>query len=291
MGPPASPKPEPSRVDPPAAHGGTDDTMVEVRGLRAAYGNTVVLHDVSTSVRRGEIHVVLGGSGCGKSTLLRHMLGLEKPVAGMVRLLGQTLTDLDDAGRTSRLRRVGVLFQSGGLFHSMSVADNVAFPLREHTTLPEELIDLIVEQKLGFVGLAHAKALLPGELSGGMKKRAGLARALALEPELLFFDEPSAGLDPVTSSALDDLMVELRDKLGVTLVVVTHELASIDRVADRVTFLAHGQVLGSGTIPELRALGNAEISNFFRRSGGDATEGGGGPRWKVVSEPADLPNR
>jgi phospholipid/cholesterol/gamma-HCH transport system ATP-binding protein len=257
-------------------------TVVEVRSLRAVYGERVVLEGVDVEARRGEIHVVLGGSGCGKSTLMRHMIGLAEPASGSVRLLGSELGGLDEDARRGLLRRIGVLFQGGGLFHSMSVGDNVAFPLREHTELPEEVIEALVRQKLALVGLTDASRLLPAELSGGMKKRAGLARALALEPELLFFDEPSAGLDPVTSAALDELMVELRDRLGVTLVVVTHELASIDRIADRVTFLAHGKALASGPLAELRQSELPEVADFFGRSTARNEAAEGPWPWTIV---------
>jgi phospholipid/cholesterol/gamma-HCH transport system ATP-binding protein len=260
-----------------------DGPAAAVCSLKAAYARKVVLQDVTTSVERGEIHVVLGGSGCGKSTLLRHMIGLETPAAGTVRLLGRELAGLDEPQRTALLRRIGVLFQSGGLFNSMSVAENVAFPLREHTDLPEDVIEAIVEQKLGLVGLDHALHLLPGQLSGGMKKRAGLARALALEPELLFLDEPSAGLDPIAAAGLDELMIELRDKLGVTLCVVTHELASIERIADRVTFLASGRVLDRGPLEQVRESEHPEIADFFRRKrAAPARAAPGRLRWKVV---------
>ncbi len=236
-----------------------------VEGLVAAYGERTILDGVDLSVARGEIRAILGGSGSGKSTLLKHCVGLLAPVRGRVRVLGQPLHDLDGPERTRLLRRIGVLFQNGALLGSLSVGDNVALPLREHTDLPEPVIREIVGLKLAGVEMSHAENLLPGELSGGMRKRAALARAMALDPELLFCDEPSAGLDPLTSAELDELILRLRDRFGMAIVVVTHELMSIDRIADRATMLSGGKVIADGTLAEVKRSDQPEIRAFFRR--------------------------
>lgn len=250
----------------------TGSGAIEVQNLKVTFGQKTVLRDVSLSVHPGEIHVILGGSGCGKSTLLRHLIGLREPQGGTVELLGQNLYGGNLNERSQLLRRIGVLFQSGGLFNSLTVRQNVAFPLQEHTDYSREVIERLVLQKVRLVGMEHALDLLPSEISGGMKKRAGLARALALEPELLFFDEPSAGLDPIASSSLDELMVSLRDKMGMTLVVVTHELPSIERIADRVTFLEGGFVLATGPLQEVQKLDHPRVQDFFERRSGQETQ-------------------
>jgi phospholipid/cholesterol/gamma-HCH transport system ATP-binding protein len=246
---------------PPAATG----DVLTVEGMVAGYGERTILDGVSLRVARGEIRVVLGGSGSGKSTLLKHCIGLLEPTQGTVHVLGQKLHDLEGAERVSLLRRIGVLFQNGALLGSITVGDNVALPLREHTDLPEAVIRELVALKLAGVELSHAVNLLPGELSGGMRKRAALARAMALDPELLFCDEPSAGLDPLTSAELDELILRTRDRFGMAIVVVTHELASIERIADRALMLSGGKALADGTLDEIKASDSAEIRAFFQR--------------------------
>ncbi len=236
-----------------------------VEGLVAGYGDVTILDGVSLRVARGEVRVVLGGSGSGKSTLLKHCIGLLEPVRGNVRLLGQALNDLEGAERVALLRRIGVLFQSGALLGSITVGENVALPLREHTDLPEPVIHELVALKLAGVEMAHAVNLLPSELSGGMRKRAALARAMALDPEVLFCDEPSAGLDPLTSAELDELILRLRDRYGMAIVVVTHELASIERIADRAIMLSGGKALADGTLEEIKGSDHGEIRAFFQR--------------------------
>jgi len=208
-----------------------------VDNLTAGYGETVVLENVNFEIHPGEIFVVLGGSGCGKSTLLKHMIGLNPPLAGQVRIAGEPITGADDAARDRILRRFGVLYQSSALFSSMTVAQNVALPLEEFTSLKPPEIDRIVRLKLQLVALEDTGHLLPSELSGGMRKRAGLARAMALDPQILFFDEPSAGLDPITSADLDALILQLNRTMGTTMVLVTHELESIMATATRAIML------------------------------------------------------
>ncbi len=208
-----------------------------VRNLTAGYGETAILEDVNFSIYPGEIFVVLGGSGCGKSTLLKHMIGLIPPLTGDVLIGGEEITGAEDTARDRILRRFGVLYQSGALLSSMTVAENVALPLEEFTTLEPAQIDLIVRLKLQLVALEGSGHLLPSQLSGGMRKRAALARAMALDPEILFFDEPSAGLDPVTSADLDTLILQLNQAMGTTMVLVTHELESIMATATRVIML------------------------------------------------------
>jgi len=210
---------------------------ITVQDLTMAYGSFVIQHDLNFSIKRGEIFVIMGGSGCGKSTLMRHMIGLIKPKSGEILYNGKDFWKLEREERERMLRRMGVLYQSGALWSSMTLAENVALVLEEYTNLRKPEISEIVSYKLALVGLAGFEEFYPAEISGGMRKRAGLARAMALDPEILFFDEPSAGLDPISSHRLDDLILELRDSLGSTIVVVTHELASIFAIADNSVFL------------------------------------------------------
>jgi len=243
-----------------------DGSRVEVRNLKAGYGRNVVLRDVSMKVAAGEIRIILGGSGCGKSTFLKALIGLEKPMGGEIEMLGRKVDWSLGRPDPGLLRRMGVLFQAGALISSMSVGENVALPMRIHNPdLPFKVIEELVRIKLSQVKLGHAYDKLPNELSGGMRKRAGLARAIVNDPELLFCDEPSAGLDPITSRGLDDLLLELRESLGITMVVVTHELDSIRALCDRMTFLAGGVVIFDGTIEEAESLGPQEVRDFLAR--------------------------
>ena len=213
------------------------DIKIEIRDLTMAYGSFVLMRDVNARIKRGEIFVIMGGSGCGKSTLLRHMIGLKEPAQGEVFYEGVPFWKSSDEARQQRLRNFGVLFQGGALWSSMTLAENIGLPLGEYTDLsPAEIRD-IARLKLALVGLKGFEDYYPAEISGGMCKRAGLARALALDPDILFFDEPSAGLDPISSRNLDELILQLRDSLGATFVVVTHELASIFTIADNSVFL------------------------------------------------------
>ena len=217
--------------------GTSEVPRIAVADLTMAYGSYVIQRDLTFNVRRGEIFIIMGGSGCGKSTLLRHLIGLIPPAKGEIRYDGQDFTTADPATRERILRRFGILYQRGALWTSMTLAENVALPLKEFTTLTPAQIREIVALKLALVGLAGFEDFYPSEISGGMQKRAGLARAMALDPDILFFDEPSAGLDPVSSRRLDDLILELRDSLGATVVVVTHELPSIYAIGDAAIYL------------------------------------------------------
>ncbi|MFA6133072.1 MAG: ABC transporter ATP-binding protein [Phycisphaerae bacterium] len=235
-----------------------DKTLVRVSGLVKRFEDRIILDHISLEVRRGETLVIMGRSGCGKSTLLRTMIGSVWPEEGQVELFGGKLADLGEQQLDSMRKRFGVLFQSGALFNSMTIGDNVALPLREHTDLDEDTIDIIVRIKLELVGLRESVDLMPAELSGGMRKRAGLARAIALDPEILFYDEPSAGLDPVTSGQIDRLMMDLAHRLGVTSVVVTHEMESAFRIADRVAWMEAGSIPRIGTAREFQAIRDSE---------------------------------
>jgi phospholipid/cholesterol/gamma-HCH transport system ATP-binding protein len=242
-----------------------------VSHVSVQYGTIKVLSDVSTDVYPAEIRVILGASGCGKTTLLKTMVGLIRPASGSVRLFGVEIGDQDDPATVEVLTKAGVLFQNGALLGSLTVEENVGLPLQMHTDFPSRLIREIVAYKLALVKLTGAGPLLPSELSGGMRKRAALARALVLDPPLLFCDEPSAGLDPSTAASLDRLLRSLRDSLGITVVVVTHELHSIESIADNISFLHNGALLFNGPLADARALTGGPVNDFFsRREHGDA---------------------
>lgn len=243
------------------------ETKIEIRDLTMAYGSYVVMRDVHVRVKKGSVFVIMGGSGCGKSTLMRHMIGMLRPARGDILYDGCSFWNQDEEGRQTRLRQFGVLFQGGALWSSMTLAENVALPMEEYSHLPAGEIREIVRLKLALVGLAGFEDYYPSEISGGMCKRAGLARAMALDPEILFFDEPSAGLDPISSRNLDDLILELRDSLGATIVVVTHELASIFAIADESVFLdAETRTMGAvGPPKELLKSTDAKVRRFLTR--------------------------
>ncbi len=241
---------------------------IVVENLTMAYGDFVIQRDITFTVNKGDVFIVMGGSGCGKSTLLRHMVGLQEPVKGRVLYEGVSFWDVGQNEREVIMKNFGVLYQSGALWSSMTLAENVALPLREYTDLPADRISEIISLKLALVGLAGFEEYYPSELSGGMKKRAGLARAMALDPEILFFDEPSAGLDPVTAHLLDNLILELRDSLGATVVVVTHELASIFAIGNNSVFLDAGTktMIADGNPRELLANSqDPRVRNFLTR--------------------------
>src|SRR5688500_4766429 len=237
--------------------------VIQVQDVTKVYGSRTVLDAIRLEVLQGETLVILGGSGSGKSTLLRLMIGNVRYDGGDIVGFGKSLRKMTQSEQADYRKSIGVLFQSGALFNSMSVADNVALPLREHTDLPEETIEIIVKMKLEQVGLREHADKMPPELSGGMKKRAGLARAIALDPKVLFYDEPSAGLDPVTSAEIDQLIIDLNRKLGVTSVVVTHEMDSAFRIADRMVLLDRGHFIVSGTAKEMRENKDPLVYQFI----------------------------
>ncbi len=265
--------PRPATADRRYPHQEGAEPVISVRGLRVRYGDRQVLDGVDLDIYRGETMVILGASGCGKSTLLRHLEGLEKPSAGSIRING---TDIVTASRKQmeRVRRLlGVSFQSAAMFNSMTVGDNVALPLREHTDLAESTIRLITKMKLQQVGLSGVEDLYPTELSGGMRKRASLARALAMDPEILLFDEPSAGLDPIIAAGIDRLILRLKDAFKMTLIVVTHELQSAFLIADRMCMLDQARILAVGTVEQILANPHPRIQQFVQRIADDAEPG------------------
>ena len=249
------------------------ETVVELSKVCTRFGNHVVHSNIDLQVRRSEIFALIGGSGSGKSTLLREMILLQRPDSGAIRVLGVDLADLGDADALDLRLRWGVMFQHGGLFGSLTVTENVGLPLREHTALPDPLIDEIAAWKLGMTGLKpEVGAQYPSELSGGMMKRASLARALALDPELLFLDEPTAGLDPESAGEVDQLVRRLRDLFGLTIVMITHDLDLLWQLADRVAVLADGKVQGIGSMAELSRTENPAIRVFFEGARGRAAQ-------------------
>lgn len=244
------------------------DALLAVENLSAGYGRKVIQQNLDFSIRRGEVFVIMGGSGCGKSTLLRHLTGLQAPLAGRMRLHGEDFWAADEERRATLQRRFGVLYQNGALWSGMTLAENITLPLAAcHPRLGRAELRELAALKLALVGLGGCDELYPAELSGGMRKRAGLARALALDPEVLFFDEPSAGLDPLSCAALDELILELRDSLGASIVLVTHELPSIYRVADTCLFLdaRRRTQIALGPLRQLLDSGPPEVQRFLRR--------------------------
>jgi phospholipid/cholesterol/gamma-HCH transport system ATP-binding protein len=238
--------------------------IIEVKNLTAKYGETTILEDISVDIYPNEVTVILGGSGCGKTTLLKNILRLYEPSTGSVKFWGQEVTTMNEEDfNTKILSNIGMLFQGGALLNSISVSENISIPMEQHTNLSPELRERIIRTKLHLVKLDHATNLLPSELSGGMRKRAALARALVLDPAILFCDEPSAGLDPLTSLALDELLLNLKTQLNMTIIVVTHELASIHRIADKIIFLENGKMLFNGTLPDALKSGIPAINEFF----------------------------
>ncbi|HXA09106.1 MAG TPA: ABC transporter ATP-binding protein [Chthoniobacterales bacterium] len=237
--------------------------VVEVKNLIRKFGERSVIDDLNFQIDRGETLVIMGGSGCGKSTLLRHIVGVMKPNSGSVQIFGEEITTMNDREIARVRRRFGMLFQSGALLASLTVGENVALPLLQHTDLSPAEIDEVVTRKLQMVGLTGFENLKPAEISGGMKKRVGLARALALEPELLFSDEPTSGLDPIMTAVVDRLTLELTRGSGMTAVVVTHDMTSAFRIATRMIMLNHGKIIAQGTPNEIRANPNPDVQQFI----------------------------
>src|SRR5499425_1410505 len=242
-----------------------DEAVISLRGLRVNYGEREILHGLSFEVMRGETLVILGGSGSGKSTLLRTLVGLERPTSGEIWLKGKNLAAISGEEMDEIRKRIGMSFQGGALFGSMTVGENVALPLREHTKLEDSTIEIILRLKLDQVGLAGFENYMPSQLSGGMKKRAAVARALAMDPEILFFDEPSAGLDPIIAAGVDQLILELKQAFHMTIIVVTHELASAFLIADRMVLIDKGNVVAIGTGEEMRASTHPRVRQFLDR--------------------------
>ncbi len=249
-----------------------NEPVIEISHLHTRFGAAVVHEDVNFTVRRGEIFALAGGSGCGKSTLLREVLQLERPVSGSIRLFGREVLEMGEDEGSALRRRLGVMFERGALFSALTVRENVGLPLHEHTALSGGLIDEIAAVKIALVGLpASAGAKYPAELSGGMRKRAALARAIALDPELLFLDEPTAGLDPLSAGGLDELVRHLKELLGLTILMITHDIDLLWRAAGRVAVLGDGCVLGMGTMEELSRSEHPMVREYFYGPRGRAT--------------------
>ncbi len=240
-------------------------TAIEVTDLVTHYGKTEILHGVNMTVQDNEIMIIMGGSGSGKSTLLRYLLGLGKPTSGSIKLLGKDITTLSALEMHELRTNMGVAFQGGALLSSMTVGENVQLPLVEHTRLDRKTMQIMARMKLEVVNLGGFENLMPAQLSGGMIKRAAVARAIVMDPRLMFFDEPSAGLDPVVSAELDELILRLRDAMQMTIVVVTHELESAFKIADRITVLDKGHILMTGTVAEVKASDNERIQSLLNR--------------------------
>ena len=283
--------PEPGRDTQESAE---PDIVIRVKSLKNSFGTQQVHTDVNLDVRRGEIIGIVGGSGTGKSVLMRSIIGLQVPDGGTIEVLGQNVATLDAEAAKDLRRRWGVLFQNGALFSSLTVAENIEAPMREFFHLDQTLMDEIASYKIAMVGLPDTAGMkFPSELSGGMRKRAGLARALALDPELLFLDEPTAGLDPIGAAAFDDLIKLMRDTIGLTVFLVTHDLDTLYAICDRVAVLGDGVMLKVGTIPELIAFDHPWVREYFSGPRGraaaaadtsphDATTGGSGDALPVV---------
>src|SRR6201984_230318 len=241
------------------------DAMISLRNLRVSYGEREILHGIEFEVKRGETLVILGGSGSGKSTLLRALVGLERPSSGEIWLRGKNLAAVSSQDMDEIRKKIGMSFQGGALFGSMTVGENVALPLREHTKLEDPTIEIILRLKLDQVGLSGFENYMPSQLSGGMKKRAAVARAMAMDPEILFFDEPSAGLDPIIAAGVDELILELKKAFHMTIVVVTHQLASAFLIADRMLLIDKGNIVAMGSKEEMRSSTHPRVRQFLDR--------------------------
>lgn len=241
------------------------EPLIRVKDLVAHYGDTLVLDGITFDVFEGEVFAIIGGSGCGKSTLLKHITGLLRPTSGEILFNGKDVAQMDEDETARMQSNIGISFQSSGLINSLTVGENVALPLREHGDMDDALVQSVVRLKLSLVGLGDSEHLMPSELSGGMRKRAGLARAIALDPPVVYFDEPSAGLDPIMAAGLDELILDMKRLLGITVVIVTHEVDSIRKVADRVLMLDKGKVIFTGALADVDTTEVARTRQFFDR--------------------------
>lgn len=246
--------------------------MIRLANVCKVYDGKYALHDVSLTIKKGETLAVIGGSGSGKSTLLQLLVGLIRPDSGEIYIDGQEITHLTEKELDKVRLNMGMVFQYSALFDSMTVGENVAFGLREHRNLPEEQIQQIIKEKLALVGLPNVENKMPGELSGGMKKRVGLARAIAFEPDIIFYDEPSSGLDPITTAKIDELIVDMQKKLGVTSVVVTHDMASACRIADRIAMIYEGELIAVDTVERFQRIEDERVQAFFKTLHTEKTE-------------------
>ncbi len=242
-----------------------DDFIIQVRDLVVKYGDRTVINRISFDIRRGETFVILGGSGCGKSTLLRTLVGLKEAHSGQIIINGRDMLTMTDEERIKLRTRMGMCFQGSALFNSMTIGDNVALPLREHTKLEESTIEIMTKIKLELVGLGGFEDYLPSEISGGMKKRAGLARAMAMDPEMIFYDEPSAGLDPIVAAGLDALIRKMQHTFNLTSIVVTHEMASVEIIADTLCILKDGNIVAMGPLETVKQSDHPFVRQFFER--------------------------
>ena len=242
------------------------EVVVEVKDLVKKFGSRTVLNGVNLKIYRGETFVIMGGSGCGKSTVLRHMIGNIKPNSGRAILLGEDITDLHGEELDDVRKKIGMSFQASALFDSMTVGENVSLPLKEHTKLEPSVIEIMLKMKLELVGLRGFEDFMPSELSGGMRKRVGLARAIAMDPQIIFYDEPTAGLDPIVAAVVDKLIIDLSKKLSITSVVVTHDMKSVMAIADRIAMLYDGKVLEVGTPKEIQNSKNEMVQQFITGS-------------------------
>ncbi len=238
------------------------ENIIQVKNIKKKFGKKVILNGVSIDVKRGQILVIMGGSGCGKSVLFKHMIGAFRPDSGAVYFDNLNISAMTEKEMNSIRKRIGVLFQGAALFNSMTVGENIALPIRHHMSLPDDIIQIMVKMKLELVGLRDALNLLPAEISGGMQKRVALARAIALDPEVVFYDEPSTGLDPISVGVIDKLMVDLTKKMGITAVTITHDMKSAFRIADYMVMLDKGKVVAQGTPEEMKVTSNPLIHQF-----------------------------
>lgn len=242
------------------------EVIIEIKDLVKSFGPRRVLDKVNLKINKGEVTVIMGGSGCGKSTLLRHIIGSHIPDEGEIFIMGQNITNLADTEFDRIKKKFGMVFQNAALFDSMTVEDNILLPLREHTRLDEKIMRIMVKMKLELVGLRGFENLMPSQLSGGMRRRVGLARAIALDPEIVFFDEPTAGLDPIVAGVVDKLILDLSKKLNITSVVVTHDMKSVFSIADRVAMLYEGKVIAHGTPNEIKNSSDERVQQFITGS-------------------------